>query len=200
MDAKSKSATSKTYTVAGKTLADINKDISKKGPVDPNDKKRYAGSCLGELVLAITDKDLTYVTTPGSSPVEVTATPTGGTITSVPTITMPKLGSDKDLSDPAKKEWKRFIAKTQVHEDGHADSIFELAKTIAGELNALSATETGANEKAAQVAAGKALFAQMSTALGGGVLTKRINDDIKAYDAKTQHGATQGAVLDTDIT
>jgi hypothetical protein len=37
----------KTYSVAGKTLADIHKDIQKKGPVDPNEGKRYAGSCLG---------------------------------------------------------------------------------------------------------------------------------------------------------
>jgi predicted secreted Zn-dependent protease len=189
-----------TYAVTGKTLAEINKDILKKGPVDPNEGKRYAGSCKGTLSLSLLPKELTYETTAGSSPVEVTATPTGGTLTLSSVITIPKLASDKGLSDAAKKEWKRFIEKTQVHEDGHADSFATVAATVAHEINHMSATGTGADEKAAQTAAAKALFAKISDAYGGSKLSDLITDDIKAYDAKTKHGATQGAVLDTSIT
>jgi hypothetical protein len=39
------------------TLADINKDIQKKGPVDTNEGRRYSGSCLGKLSVGIRDKD-----------------------------------------------------------------------------------------------------------------------------------------------
>src|SRR6516164_9448624 len=98
MTAKQGTATAKYYPVAGKTLEDINADMMKKGPPDPNDKKRYSGSCLGELELKVGSGDLDFKTTDGSSPIEVTATLKGGTITCNTTTTMPKLASDKDLS------------------------------------------------------------------------------------------------------
>lgn len=201
MTAKQGSASTKTYTVSGKTLDDINKDILKKGPQDPNESKRYSGSCLGELVLAIKGTDFDFATTDGSSPIEVTATLKGGTLTCNTTTTLPKLASDKDLSDDARKEWKRFLSKVQVHEDGHADSYMKLAKTISDDLNAMSGKATGKDEHSAQVAAAKDLTDQISKAYSGSnSLGARIKDDAKAYDAKTKHGASQGAVLDTSIT
>lgn len=201
MTAKQGSAGTKNYTVSGKTLDDINKDILKKGPPDPNDNKKYSGSCLGELVLDIKGSDFNFATTAGSSPLEVTATLKGGTLTCNTTTTMPKLASDKDLSDDAKKEWKRFVSKVQVHEDGHADSYFKLAKTISDDLNAMSGKGTGKDERTAQAAAAKDLTDQIKkTYSGSGSLSQQIKDDAKAYDAKTKHGATQGAVLDTSIT
>jgi len=200
MTSKQGSASTKTYTVSGKTLDDINKDMKKKGPPDPNESKRYSGSCLGELVLDIKGSDFDFATTDGSSPVEVTATLKGGTLTCNTTTTMPKLGSDKDLSDDAKKEWKRFVAKVQVHEDGHADSYLKLAKVISDEMNAMSGKGTGKDERSAQAAAAKDLTDQIKkTYSGSGSLSERIKDDVKAYDAKTKHGATQGAVLDASI-
>jgi hypothetical protein len=81
MTAKQGTAGTKNYTVVGKTLEDINADMMKKGPPDPNDKKRYSGSCLGELDLKIASADFDFKTTDGSSPIEVTATLKGGTIT-----------------------------------------------------------------------------------------------------------------------
>jgi predicted secreted Zn-dependent protease len=200
MTSKQGSAGTRTYTVAGKTLDDINKDMMKKGPQDPNESKRYSGSCLGELVLDIKGTDFDFVTTPGSSPIEVTATLKGGTLTCNTTTTIPKLASDKDLSDDAKKEWKRFLSKVQVHEDGHADSYLKLAKTISNDLNAMSGTGNGKDERSAQAAAVKDLTDQIKkTYSGSDSLGGRVKDDAKAYDTKTKHGATQGAVLDTSI-
>ncbi len=201
MTPKQGSAGTKTYTVSGKTLDDINKDMMKKGPPDPNESKKYSGSCLGELVLDIKGSDFDFATTDGSSPIEITATLKGGTLACNTTTTIPKLASDKDLSDDAKKEWKRFLSKVQVHEDGHADSYLKLAKTISDDLNGLSGKGTGPNERAAQAAAVKDLTDQIKKNYSGsGSLSERIKDDAKAYDAKTKHGATQGAVLDTSIT
>jgi predicted secreted Zn-dependent protease len=201
MTSKQGTASTKNYSVAGKTLDDINNDMMKKGPPDPNDKKRYSGSCLGELDLKIGSGDFDFKTTDGSSPIEVTATLKGGTIACNTTTTMPKLASDKDLSDDAKKEWKRFISKVQVHEDGHADSYLKLAKTISDDLNTMSGKGTGKDERTAQVAAAKDLTTQIATKLSGtNSLSQQIKDDAKAYDAKTKHGQTQGAVLDASIT
>jgi predicted secreted Zn-dependent protease len=201
MTAKQGTAGTKNYTVVGKTLEDINADMMKKGPPDPNDKKRYSGSCLGELDLKIASSDFDFKTTDGSSPIEVTATLKGGTIACNTTTTMPKLASDKDLSIDAKKEWKRFLSKVQVHEDGHADSYFKLATSIANDLNTMSGKATGKDEKTAQILAAKDLTTQIATKLSGtNSLSQQIKDDAKAYDAKTKHGQTQGAVLDTSIT
>ena len=194
--------TTKTYTVAGKTLADILKDIQKKGPVDPNEGKRYAGSCLGKISISMTDKDLEYEVTPGSSPVEVKAqlAKEKGKVKSAPAITMPKLSSDKTLSAAAKKEWGRFVDCTSIHENGHADSLYLVVIEIAKDIAGMTATATGKDEPAAKTAAGKALFAMVDAAYGGTKLNDMVNADIKAYDAKTRHGASQGAVLDASIT
>jgi predicted secreted Zn-dependent protease len=200
MTSKQGTAGTKNYTVVGKTLEDINADMMKKGPPDPNDKKRHSGSCLGELVLDIKGSDLDFKTTDGSSPTEVTATLKGGTLTCNTTTTMPKLASDKDLSADAKKEWKRFISKVQVHEDGHADSYLKLAKAISDDLNTMSGKGTGKDERTAQAAAAKDLTTQIASKLSGtNSLAQQIKDDAKAYDAKTKHGQTQGAVLDASI-
>jgi predicted secreted Zn-dependent protease len=111
------------------------------------------------------------------------------------------LASDKDLSADAKKEWKRFLSKLQVHEDGHADSYLKLAKTISDDLNTMSGKGTGKDEKTAQILAAKDLTTQIAKNLSGtNSLDQQIKKDAKAYDAKTKDGQTQGAVLDTDIT
>ena len=87
-----------------------------------------------------------------------------------------------------------------VHEQGHADSYFDLATTMAAEFNALTATGEGKDERTAQVAAQKALIALMSKTYGGSVLGDRIKADAATYDGKNKHGASQGAVLDASIT
>lgn len=202
MIAARKNPALKTYSVAGKTLADIHKDIQKKGPLDPNEGKRYAGSCLGVISLGVSDTDVAHEITPESSPVEAKAqlAEGKGNVTSTPTITLPKLASDKGLSEDAKKEWKRFVGATRLHEDGHADSLYRVVVQIAGDIAGMSATATGADEKAAKKAATKALYAKINAAYGGTSLSDMVKADIKAYDAKTSHGESQGAVLKTSIT
>lgn len=200
MTSKQGTSSTKTYAVVGKKLEDINKDMMKKGPQSPYDSKRYSGSCVGELVVDVKGSDFDFATTAGSSPIEVTATLKGGTLACNTVITLPKLASDKDLSDDAKKEWKRFLSKVQLHEDGHADSYLKLAKTVSDEMNALSGKGTGKDERSAQAAAVKDLSEQIKkNYAGAGGLGDRIKNDAKAYDVKTKHGETQGAVLDASI-
>ena len=78
-------------------------------------------------------------------------------------------------------------------------SVLELAEEVARLCNQLSGKATGANEKAAQANAAKELFKEITKLYGGTMLSDMITDEIKAYDAETKHGATQGAVLKTSI-
>ena len=52
-------------------------------------------------------------------------------------ITMPKLATEKALSPEAPKEWKRFLVKVLVHENGNVIDDFEVdgnrARTLAFE-------------------------------------------------------------------
>ena len=199
MMAKRGSASTSTYTVQGQSLAELMKEIEKKGPKDPNDGKRYAGLCTGKMTLQIGKDDFAFVTTPNKTPVEVKATIDGGAFISSSTTMLPKLSSEKGLSPAALKEWNRFLAATEKHEDGHADSYYELAKTLCGEASALSAIGTGKDEKHAQVNAQNALVAILAKTFGGTTLPDRIKAETKDYDKKTKHGESQGAVLKTSI-
>lgn len=197
--AKRGSMTETTYTVNGKTLAEINAEIEKKGPTDPNESKRYAGSCRGEIAIRIAAADVEFETRPAGGSVEAVAKLKGGSVTSNALITVPKLGSDKGLSDAAKKEWKRFLVAVGVHERGHADSYYALAVKVAQDLANMKGTASAANEKAAKAAAVKSLFERIGKQYSATAIGALVKADAKAYDGKNKHGATQGAVLDASI-
>lgn len=199
MLAKRGAVSTKTYTVGGKTLADILKDMEKKGPPDPNEGKRYSGSCLGKLTIAIAPGDFEFDVAGSGGKFAAKARLKGGSVTSSAVITAPKLASDKDLSSDAKKEWNRFVAAVGIHERGHADSYYALAVTVAKDIVSMTANGTGSTEKAAKLAANKALVDQISKKYGGNAIDNLIKADAKAYDAKTKHGESQGAVLKASI-
>jgi predicted secreted Zn-dependent protease len=200
MTARRGSTTRRTYAVRGATLAEIERDMKAKGPRDPNDGKRYSGSCLGRLDLALGANDFEFATTPNVTPVAVTATLKGGTVSSPCTITTPLLRTATSLSSAAKREWERFLVAVNRHEDGHADAMYDEAVSLCRELNAMSAQGSGRDERSARRAANAALVQKISAAYGGAVLNTRVKDNISAYDRSTRHGESQGAVLDTGIT
>jgi predicted secreted Zn-dependent protease len=197
--AKRGAVTEKTYTVSGKTLDEINKDMEKKGPTDPNESKRYSGSCLGKLDIQIKPKDIAFETKSNGSKFAAIARLDGGSVTSSAVITVPKLASDKELSDAARKEWKRFLVFVGVHERGHADSYYALAVKVMQDLHEMSGSGTGNSENEAKAAAGKALYDQINKKYGGSALSDLVKADAKAYDAKNKHGESQGAVLKASI-
>src|SRR5262245_18672838 len=190
--------TNGTYNVNGSTLDEINRDIQRRGPVDPNDGRRYSGVCRCTIDIQLGRHDVQFATTPGSSPLEVTATVSGGTVTNNCAITMPNLRSASALSSAAQREWRRFLAAVETHENGHVDSYFPEAEAIARALNGMSVTGTGRNETAAQRAAAANLNAQITRQYGRSQLEAIAN--AATYDSRTRHGATQGAVLDVSIT
>ncbi len=199
VSAKRGSSKTITYTLTGKTLAELVKEIEKKGPVDPNESKRYAGKCRGRLDLKLEAKDLDYAVSGSGGRVEAEVWLKSGSVAASCEITLPKLASDKPLSADAKKEWTRFAAAVQKHEEGHFDAYFAEAQALAKELDGFRAKGSGATEKAAKAAAAQALLADLKAKYGGTVLDDRMKASAKAYDAKTKHGETQGASLDGTI-
>lgn len=197
--AKRGSVTEKTYSVTGKTLEEINADMDKKGPTDPNESRRYSGSCRGEIAIKLASGDVEFETKADGSNVAAVARLMGGSVTSSAVITVPKLASDKGLSDAAKKEWKRFLVGVGIHERGHADSYYALAVKVAQDLANMQGTATGTNEKAAKAAALKSLFEMISKRYSATAIGTLIKADAKAYDGKNKHGETQGALLDASI-
>jgi predicted secreted Zn-dependent protease len=197
--AKRGAVSEKTYTVGGKTLEEINKDIEKKGPNDPNESKRYAGSCLGQIAIKLEGKDVEFETKKEGANVAAVAKLKSGLVTSTAVITVPKLGSDKGLSDPAKKEWKRFLGMLGVHERGHADSYYALAVSVAQDLANMNGSAMGTSEKEAKGAALKQLYERISKKYSQTAIENLVKADAKAYDAKNKHGESQGAKLDASI-
>lgn len=197
--AKRGATADKTYTVSGKTLADIDADIDKKGPKDPNDGKRFAGSCLGKIAIDIKPKDIGFETKSSDKGVAAVAMLVGGSVTSTAVITTPKLASTKELSDKARKEWDRFMVFLGVHERGHADAYYATAVKVMEELDGLRGTGVAKTEKEAKLIASKALEAAIVKKYGGKAIDNLVLASAKAYDAKTKHGASQGATLDTSI-
>jgi predicted secreted Zn-dependent protease len=189
-----------TYNVCGSTLYEINRNIQRLGPVDPNDGRRYSGVCRCTIDIQLGRRDVQFETTPGSSPLEVTATVTGGYVTNTCAITMPRLRSESALSSAARQEWRRFLAAVEAHEQGHVDSYFPEAETIARALDGLSAPGTGRNENAARRAAAEALNTLIESRYSQSQLVAIANANAAAYDRRNRHGATQGAVLNVTIT
>jgi len=197
--AKRGAVSDKTYTVSGKTLDEINKDMAKKGPPDPNDGKRFSGSCLGKLEIDIKPKDIDYEVKSSGGKFAAIARLKSGYVTSTSVITTPKLASDKDLSDKARKEWQRFLVFVGVHERGHADSYYALAVKVMEDMSGMTGGGAGSSENEAKAAATKALYEQITKKYGGSGLGDLVKADAKAYDSKTKHGESQGALLDASI-
>lgn len=188
-----------TYVVNGKTLEELNKEMDKKGPTDPNESKRYAGSCKGKISIQLGASDVEFETKANGASFDAVARLKGGTVTSSAVITVPKLGSDKALSDAAKKEWKRFLVAVGVHERGHADSYYALAVKVAQDLANMDGSAQGTSEKVAKAAALKQLYGRISTKYTEAAIGALVKADAKAYDGKNKHGESQGAVLDGSI-
>jgi len=187
------------YKVSGDTLKDIWADIEKKGPQDPNDKKRVAAITSTEIAVSskwkeeVRDgkcmKDGSYQSVVGVKDM---------TMTLSSTIKLPSLGSHK-LSKKAKKEWDRFSKKLEAHEKEHVAKAKKLAEQIAAEIMALTGVGVAASYEDS-VAQGKASFlAVYSSLYNGKLLSARINGVHAEFDKKSKHGAKHGASLDTTI-
>ena len=99
----------------------------------------------------------------------------------------------------AKKEWRRFLGKLAGHEKEHETLTGHEASHLAAEMDGLKFKGTGASEKKAFDAAVKTFSKEFTKNYGGTKIDDRLKEAHKSFDAKTGHGASQGAKLNTTI-
>lgn len=188
-----------TYPVRGSTLAEIDAAIERAGPRDPNDGRRYSGACIGTLELTADARDWAFEREGEGTPVRVTCRLGGGAVEVRCEIQTPELRTPLE-SRAAQREWDRFVAAVQTHEDGHIDEYMAEATAVARELSALSASGEGRNERAAERAAHAAFMRLLAPIASPRRLVERANEAAARYDRANRHGRSQGAVLDRTIT
>lgn len=180
------SVSNKTYSVQGKTLAEVRDSLlaNQLGGTDA------VGDCTTPVkVPSIGKFDEEENTKPKQKGmVEWTVKAKAGPkVELTATITMPSLKSDKDLSAAAKKEWQRFHSELSAHEDLHVAAAQGVADEIAEELSAMKGTGSGKDKDAAIKAAVADYVKQYQAAYGGAKVTERVK---KAHEALDKKGNT----------
>jgi predicted secreted Zn-dependent protease len=190
---KKGTVTTKTYNISGDTLADIWSDIQKNGPKHKGAAR--AGKTTCKVNMDSASSKIEFTTTQGAKEFESEAKMTKGTLKYDCTIQAPKLKSDKALSDAAKKEWARFMKELLAHEDEHVTDFGKAADKIGSEIDKLTATGTGADQKKAEKEALNAYTKVFTTKYSEAENDKRLAASADALDAGG-HGPT----LNTSIT
>ena len=113
------------------------------------------------------------------------------------TVTFPNWVDYDGGTQCEKDEWDRFIENAKVHEEGHVELCEQGRADIETRLqNAPSQTSPGATCQVACNAAVDRLEADMQHRFDEGFAQSEQEQD--DYDRDTEHGQTQGAVLDCD--
>jgi predicted secreted Zn-dependent protease len=98
------------------------------------------------------------------------------------TYTYPQWTAPADVAPTVVAAWDGYLARVELHENGHRDIAEAAAADLVKELEALPAQGScGALAATARTTAGQILA--------------RHADEQRAYDQETGHGTTQGAVL-----
>ena len=189
-----------TYTVKGKTLAEIAKSIKKVGPVDPNDKKRVAFLTTTKLDCALTKAKYKPDGKPKldkkSGWYEAKSKLGSLKLTLIPTVNCPRR-QVSGLSARALVEWFRFYGACLLHEAKHVDKAKKECDKIAKEVDKLRGVGLAETEAAAQKAADEDLAQAVHIFFFDN--RERLNELHRKFDHATHHGEKQGALLDTSV-
>jgi predicted secreted Zn-dependent protease len=158
------------YDVTGKTSQDVRTDLNRHGPFD-SQGRRFDGYTRWYVRWRYIYKSV----------------PEGCGISGVSTnvdvaITLPRLNPDTDASEDLKKSFANFADKLRLHEEQHGRHAIEIAKRIETGIAALP--PEGTCERLGQVANDL-----------GYALIKEANQQDLDYDARTQHGRTEGVIF-----
>lgn len=188
-----------TYPVGGATLEDVQKDIKKKGPKDPNDNKNVAA--ITDTEVRVHDRwlpEVRKVAYGSDGKAEVTVGVKTMSIIISTIIHMPRLGTNT-LSAKAKKEWDRFRKKLFEHEKQHINVAKGIAQYMDKDIAKITGTAKGETDTKAETAAKKDLLKNYLAKYSSDKIKKIVLDGHARYDKRTDHGAKYGAKLDTSI-
>lgn len=198
---KTKTVTYETYSVKGKTLADIAKSMKKSGPKDPNDNKKVAFLTTTALDAEITKGKYAADGKPKIDKktgwYEVTFKIKSLKLILTPSVKCPKR-SVSGLSPRATIEWYRFYASALVHEGKHVEKAKKESEKIAKEIDKLRGKGLAETERDAATMAEEDLKHVIHNYFF--IERERLNEIHRKFDHSTHHGEKQGALLDTSIT
>lgn len=141
----------------------------------------------------------------GKDPISCKYTTTGKftscTWSTTALVDLPNWVNKTNATQNAQTEWNRFIAAVQVHENGHVKIVndFKQDKTASytDKLLKISVTGSGDTQEAATADAIAKLKTEANKNYDDAL--QELNGLNDKYDADTNHGVTQGAVLNTSI-
>ncbi|RJQ52857.1 MAG: DUF922 domain-containing protein, partial [Actinobacteria bacterium] len=186
----------RSYEVTGTTTEEIQESIEREAP--------KAGVTGGYSGMVESQWRAPYGITGSAEPAgdgtwKATAAPTVCTFSASVSTTMvlpaytPPPGADQAVVD----EWNRYLEALREHEEGHEakyDAFEERLNALKGQVEGLSGTGTGATAQEAAAAANKDLTDKVNSLIEEA--KKKADELNEEYDAATDHGGKQGAVLD----
>jgi predicted secreted Zn-dependent protease len=156
------------YDVSGADARAVRASLNRNGPVSATDGKRYDAVAKWNVAWRYRYKPANGRCAITSASTEVKAT-----------IAFPRLQSDANTPAELKASFANYAEKLMLHEKGHVQNAIDAARRIETGIRALPPEPTCALLEAA---ANKLAHA----------LIKEANQADIDYDARTQHGRTQG--------
>lgn len=157
------------YRITGRTAADLRGQMNRFGPVDYFTGKRYDAFANWNFSWSYHDRVSAGECRITSADVLVELK-----------YTYPRWLWPSSVSAALMSSWNRYLKALRVHEQGHGAIAVGIGRTLQASIRALAPRRSCQKLEAA------------ADALGAGAI-ERANRVEAAYDARTNHGATQGA-------
>jgi predicted secreted Zn-dependent protease len=157
------------YDVTGQTLGDVNKRMLASSPIAEAGIK-YRGRCDYHI-----DWQFTYASDSDWCAIKSVA------VTISITYTMPRWIDYSSTSSSMQEKWNVFFTRLQEHEEGHANLAKDASRDIEREIGNMKRRSCQELNQAANES--------------GHDLMRKLDAASDAYDARTNHGILQDAVL-----
>jgi predicted secreted Zn-dependent protease len=157
------------YRIQGRTAADLRAQMNRLGPLDSYSGKRYDAYANWSLTWRVRD----LYTSAGCRI-------TGATVLVELGYTYPRWAPPPSASTQLRRKWQRYLKALHKHENGHGSIAAEMGRKMLRGIRSLAPRNSC-----------RSLEAAVDQVGADGV--ERTNRAESAYDARTNHGTTQGA-------
>ena len=157
------------YDIDGTTAADVRADLNRRGPLDSNEHRRFDAVTRWHVRW-----HFSFKTVAGNC-----AIATASTSVDV-TYAFPRFSPDSSAPVALRQAFAQYSERLMVHEKGHAQTAIDIASRIEDGIRNLPPTSTCAR------------LGEIADGVGHALIKEANRIDID-YDARTEHGKTQGA-------
>jgi predicted secreted Zn-dependent protease len=157
------------YDVDGASAQELREDLNRRGPTDGYEHRHFDAVTNWRVRWQYTSKRT-------AAGCEIASVSTAVEVT----YSFPRLSSDSSTPLDVRRAFARYLERLLVHEKGHAKNAIEIARRIEDGIQGLPAAPTCAS------------LNTIANSLGQSLIKEANQLDIE-YDARTDHGRTQGA-------